>query len=81
MAWRIELVSVERVESKPLLGKELPLAPDFPDWVALKRQLQPDDELWTFDSPKRFWHEGMGWRGIVLVRSGCYVAVCISAMN
>ncbi|SKB00216.1 hypothetical protein SAMN02745166_03097 [Prosthecobacter debontii] len=55
MAWWRELVSVERVESEPLFGRERPLPPDFPDWVALKQQLQPGDQLWTFDSPKRFW--------------------------
>jgi len=41
MAWRRELVSVERVESEPLFDRKSPLLPDFPDWVALKQQLQP----------------------------------------
>ena len=81
MAWRRELVSVERVESEPLFGRERPLPPDFPDWVALKQQLQPGDQLWTFDSPKRFWSECMGWQGIVVVRSDSFVAACTTAMN
>ena len=81
MAWRRELVCVERIESEPILGGEQPLRSDFPAWTTLKQQLQPGDELWTFDSPKRFWRQGMGWQGIVLVRSGRFVAVCTTAMN
>ena len=81
MAWRRELVSVEQVESEPIFGKGQPLRADFPDWIALKQQLQAGDELWMFDSPRRFWRQCMGWRGIVLVRSGRFLAVCTTAMN
>lgn len=81
MAWRRELVSVERIESEPILGSGHPLRSDFGDWISLKQQLKPGDELWTFDSPKRFWRQGMGRQGIVLVRSGYFVAACTTAMN
>ncbi len=81
IAWRRERVSVEQVESEPIFGREQPLRPEFPEWIALKQQFQPGDELWTFDCPKRFWRQGMGWQGIMLVRSGRFVAACTTAMN
>jgi hypothetical protein len=53
----------------------------FPYWVALKQQLQSGDQLWTFDSPKRFWRECIGRQGIVLVRFERFVVACTMAMN
>jgi hypothetical protein len=81
MAWRKERVSVEQVESEAVFGGRQLLSCDFKPWVDLKQQLRPGDELWTFDSPKRFWRKGMGCRGLVLVRSGTFVAACVIAMN
>ena len=78
LAWRHELVTVEQIESAPILYRELPLRSDFPSWQKLKALMQPGDELWTFDSPQRFWRDGMGWQGILLVRLG---EVCVTAMN
>jgi hypothetical protein len=81
MAWRLETVSVERVEKDPLFEREEPIRPSYPAWVALKKQIKPGDELWTFDSPQHHWKNGMGWCGLVLVRQGEFVDACVIMMN
>ncbi len=80
MAWRRELVSIERLESEPIFDLP-PLRADSVGWQKLKKQVLPGDEIWTFDSPDRFWRQGMGHQGIVLVRSGAYVDSYTVAMN
>jgi hypothetical protein len=81
MAWRQEVVSVERVESQQIFGREHPVRADWQNWRSLKQQMQPGDELWTFTSPRQFWQQGMGWEGVVLVRLGICIDVCVTSMN
>ena len=81
MAWRHEVVSVEHVETQPIFGREEPVHADWQKWQSLKKQMQPGDGLWTFNSPPRFWQQGMGWEGIVLVRLGICIDVCVTSMN
>lgn len=54
-------------------GEKLPFGLCYIDWVALKRQLQPGDELWEYDSriePGNVPEVS----GIVLLREGCIPA-------
>jgi hypothetical protein len=81
MTWRQERVTIEQVETKPLFGRRSPIGESFGPWCDLKQQSVAGDELWTFDSPKRFWRQHMGSRGLVLVRDGNFVAGCVIAMN
>ncbi len=81
MAWRIEKVSVEQIESVPMFDRDVPLDRDNAAWVSLKGQVQPGDELWTFDSPSGFWRQGRGLCGIVLVRKGLLKEVCVLGMS
>jgi hypothetical protein len=81
LAWRQERVTVGQVETKPILDHEFPLSDSFADWCNLKQLVQPDDELWTFCSPQQTWDERMGWQGLVLVRDGKLVEVCVTAQN
>jgi hypothetical protein len=81
MAWRQEIVTVEHLESQPVLWIGHPIRAEFQEWKRLKQQIQPGDELWTFDSPKKFWRQQMGSLGVVLVRSGIYVDSCVICMN
>jgi hypothetical protein len=48
---------------------------------ALKRLMQPGDELWTFRSPQEEWDRHMGWQGLVLVRGGKLVEVIVMDQN
>ena len=81
LAWRVELISVSRVESEGLFEREEPVDADWPAWVALKAKVRPGDELWTFDSPANHWRSGLGWCGLVLVRRGEFVDACVFAMS
>jgi len=51
------------------------------DWEALKAQMQPGDELWTFASPPESWQHLAGRAGIALVRDGNPIVVLLGAMN
>ena len=81
MAWRRERVTVEQVESQPILDHEEPVSPAFEDWQRLKQLMQPGDELWTFGSPQAEWDRHMGFQGLVLVRDGKLIECAITAQN
>jgi hypothetical protein len=51
------------------------------EWEALKAQMLPGDELWTFASPAESWQHLAGRSGIALVRDGNPVKVLLGAMN
>ena len=81
MAWRKDRVSIEHIERHPILDHEDPFTDDFKDWRRLKSLVQAGDELWTFRSPQEEWDRFMGWQGIVLVRDGRFLDVCVTAQN
>lgn len=81
MVWRQERITVDQAEAVPILDHQQPLTDEFSDWHELKHQMRPGDELWTFRSPDEEWDKFMGWQGIVLVRDGEYVDVCVTAQN
>jgi hypothetical protein len=81
MAWRKDRVSIEHIERQPILDHEAPFTDDFKDWRRFKSLVQAGDELWTFRSPQEEWDRFMGWQGIVLVRDGRFVDVCVTAQN
>jgi hypothetical protein len=81
MKWRKERVSIEHAEHQPILDHEAPFSDEFEDWRRIKSMFQEGDELWTFCSPMEEWEGRMGWQGVVLVRDGKLVDVCISAQN
>jgi hypothetical protein len=51
------------------------------EWEALKAEMQPGDELWTFSSPPPSWQDLAGRAGIALVRNGAPVKILLGAMN
>jgi len=81
MEWRKERVSVEDIELKPIFDLETPLSDDVQDWRRLKSMVKDGDELWTFCSPQEEWDRFMGWQGIILVRKGRVVEVCVTSQN
>jgi hypothetical protein len=81
LAWRKERVTVEQVESQPILDHDEPLNDALGEWRELKGVLQPGDELWTFRSPQEEWDRFMGWQGLVLVRDGKLLEVVVTAQN
>jgi len=50
-------------------------------WEALKADMQPNDELWTFSSPPRTWEDLAGRAGIALVRDGQAIDVIVTMLN
>lgn len=81
LRWRVERTTVAELECKPVFHLESPLSDSFEEWRILKGKLQPGDELWTFCSPQELWDRRMGWQGILLLREGQVVEVCITAQN
>jgi hypothetical protein len=81
LAWRKERVTVEQVESQPILDHNEPLSDEFGEWRELKRLTKSGDELWTFRSPQEEWDRHMGWQGLVLVRGGKLVEAVVTAQN
>jgi hypothetical protein len=81
LAWRREQVTVEQVESQPILDHDEPLRPEFDGWQELKRLMEPGDELWTFGSPPYFWDRHTGWQGLLLVRDGELIEFVVTAQN
>jgi hypothetical protein len=81
MSWRVERVSVEQVETQPILNHQEPFPADHDRWQELKRTMQTGDELWTFRSPEQEWDRHMGWQGLVLVRDGRLIDELVTAQN
>ena len=51
------------------------------EWEALKADMQPGDELWTFSSSAKSWRSLAGRAGIALVRNGTPIETLVSVMN
>ena len=90
-AWLIEKISVEDAEmAHPGINDER--VQRFPDiarpfgfqngeWEALKAQMQPGDEIWTFASPEDSWIHDAGRAGVALVRAGAAIKAVVTVMN
>ena len=72
MPARLDRVSVEQVESNPILDYQQPLSEESAEWKELKQRLQPGDEIWTFRDPRDY----KGLRGLLLVRDGRMAWIC-----
>jgi hypothetical protein len=90
--WEAERITIDEAERHypPLTGDKRsahvphilkPFGFQSPQWEALKGQMQPGDELWSFTSPKEDWSRLMGRAGIALVRDGVMIASIITRMN
>jgi hypothetical protein len=51
------------------------------EWEALKAEMRPGDELWTFSSSAKSWRSLAGRAGIALVRNGTPIETLVSVMN
>ncbi|MGD0147065.1 MAG: hypothetical protein ABSB77_00620 [Xanthobacteraceae bacterium] len=69
----------ERVQGTPEVAK--PFGFRNSQWEALKAEMQPGDELWTFSSPAESWKYLAGRAGVALVRDGKPIKVVITLMN
>jgi hypothetical protein len=81
MAWRVEQVSIDYVERVAVLDHEEPLTNEWDEWRRLKCMVKYRDEIWTFCSPQVEWDRHMGWQGLILVRDGRPIEVCVTAQN
>ena len=68
----VEEIESERWKTKPNKGG--PLMPQTEWWIALKAQIQEDDEVWWYSSPPDSWVGVIGTAGIAIVRNGKIVA-------
>jgi hypothetical protein len=50
-------------------------------WEALKAQIKPSDELWTFISPTESWQQFTGLMGVAFLRDRKVIDVIVSEMN
>ena len=72
-------VNDERVQSMPEIAK--PFGFLNGQWEALKAEMQPGDELWTFSSPAQSWQDLAGSAGVALVRDGNPIKVLVTMRN
>jgi hypothetical protein len=72
-------ITDDRVKSFPDAAK--PFGFKNTEWEALKAEIQPGDELWTFSSPPASWQGLAGRAGIALVRNGAPIKILLGAMN
>ena len=69
----------ERAKQHPELAR--PFGALNVKWEALKADMRPGDELWTFSSPPRTWEDLAGRAGIALVRDGMAIAILVTMLN
>jgi hypothetical protein len=69
----------ERAKRFPEVTK--PFGFQHAEWEALKVEMKPGDELWTFTSPPETWRILAGRAGIALVRDGEIVRFIVRLMN
>ena len=69
----------ERLKRSPEAAK--PFGFKNSEWEALKSEMKPGDEIWTFSSPPETWEALMGRSGIALVRDGEIVQHIVTLMN
>ncbi len=72
-------VNDERVQSMPEIAK--PFGFLNGRWEALKAEMKPGDELWTFSSPAQSWQDLAGSAGVALVRDGNPIKVLVTMRN
>jgi hypothetical protein len=72
-------ISDDRVQRFPDAAK--PFGFRSRAWEALKAEMQPGDELWTFSSPADSWQHLAGRAGVALVRDGNPIEALVTVMN
>jgi hypothetical protein len=72
-------VNDERVQRMPEIAK--PFGFLNSQWEALKAEIQPGDELWSFASPPKSWEDLAGSAGVALVRDGNPIKVLVTMRN
>jgi hypothetical protein len=90
-SWLIKKVTVEEIEAANpgIRDERIDRFPEAakpfgflnPKWEALKAEMKPGDELWTFASPADSWKNLAGRAGIALVREGDVVRSIITLQN
>jgi hypothetical protein len=90
-AWLIKKISIAEAEAEHL-GARDERAKQHPElarpfgalnakWEALKADMEPNDELWTFSSPPRTWEDLAGRAGVALVRDGIAIEIIVTMLN
>ncbi|MGO9008410.1 MAG: hypothetical protein ACLQIQ_20490 [Beijerinckiaceae bacterium] len=72
-------VNDERLSRHPELAK--PFGGLNRQWEALKSEMEPGDEIWTFSNPADYWEHLAGRAGVALVRHGKAVKTIVTLMN
>ena len=57
------------------------IVPNNRDWQRIKLRMLPNDELWTFSSPGKYWQGLSGRMGVALIRNGHPIDHVITMMN
>jgi hypothetical protein len=85
--WLTQKITVEEAGAQHVVHDDRP-GPDpaafgfqNEEWLAILRRMEPDDELWEFNSPPETWQNLCGRRGFAVVRDGEVVATILTVMN
>jgi hypothetical protein len=84
--WFVEKQTVERIETDNLYPDDgrvphVPFGFNHQRWADFKARMQPDDELYFFNSPAESWRNLAGRTGYVLVRDGEVADELVTMMN
>lgn len=79
--WRKERSCIANLEGRAIFDHDWPLSDSFEDWRRFKAKVRPEDEIWTFCSPREEWDRHRGWQGVLLRRDGEVIDFCITAQN
>jgi hypothetical protein len=74
------VIAADRLDQAPAAIFE-PLGSKRSEWDALKAEMKPGDEVWTFASPADSWVHLAGRAGYALVRAGKPIKVIVTIMN
>ena len=74
--WLMQQTTVEEAEQLHMVtddrlgNKPMPFGFQNREWIQMRDNLEPGDELWIFEIPADSRDELAGWSGIAVVRSG-----------
>ena len=70
--WLIKKVPIKEMNNN--YGKNI-------SWQRLKPLILKKDEIWYFDSPRKYWHNLAGRRGYAIVRNGKPIGGFFTELN
>jgi hypothetical protein len=79
--WLIKKISIAQAEADNQSIRDDPFGFMNREWGALKAEIKPGDELWSFVSPKDSWQRLAGRMGVALIRDSKVIKAIFTCIN